>query len=134
MGRVNGKVAIVTGAARGLGSAIASRLVAEGAHVIMTDVLEHEGHRRAAELGEQAHFLRHDVTSADDWGNVVRTAQECFGPVSVLVNNAGVLGPVSGIEQLSETDYRKVNDVNQIGTFLAMKTVVESMRRAGGGC
>ncbi|HKR45825.1 MAG TPA: glucose 1-dehydrogenase [Paraburkholderia sp.] len=133
MGRVSGKTALVTGAARGLGAAFARRLIAEGASVLLCDVLDEAGEALAHELGERARFVHHDVTRAQAWEQSVALAEAEFGPVNVLVNNAGVLGVVAPIEQLSEEDVRNVISVNQIGTFLGMQAVLPSMRRAGGG-
>ncbi|WP_330254579.1 glucose 1-dehydrogenase [Nocardia sp. NBC_00565] len=132
MDRVKGKTVIVSGGARGMGAAFARRLVAEGAAVVVADVLIDEGKAVAAELGDDAVFLPHDVTDESSWETVVAEAERIFGPVSGLVNNAGIVH-VDPIEQLAEADYRRVIDVNQVGVFLGMKTVVPSMRRAGGG-
>lgn len=133
MGRVGGKVAIVTGAARGLGAAFARKLVVEGAQVVLTDVLGAGGRKLAAELGEQTRFVLHDVAKAANWERVVAGTEAAFGPVSVLVNNAAILGATQPIKKLSEDDYRRVIDVNQVGVFLGMKAVLPSMRKAGGG-
>jgi 3alpha(or 20beta)-hydroxysteroid dehydrogenase len=132
MGRVSGKVAIVTGAARGMGAAFAQRLVEEGAKVMLTDVLDEAGRATAQRLGDNARFLRHDVSSADEWTRVVQATEEAFGPVSVLVNNAGIvtLGP---LETTDEATFRRMMDVNLVGTFLGMRSVIASMRKAGGG-
>ncbi|WP_067568861.1 glucose 1-dehydrogenase [Nocardia acidivorans] len=132
MGRVDSKHVIVTGGARGMGAAFARRLATEGARVVIADVLLEEGAALAAELGENALFLPLDVTDEGAWTEVVAVAEERFGPVSGLVNNAGIVH-VDPIEELSEADYRKVIDVNQVGVFLGMKAVVASMRRAGVG-
>ncbi|MCU1646839.1 MAG: glucose 1-dehydrogenase [Nocardia sp.] len=132
MGRVDTKHVIVTGGARGMGAAFARRLAAEGSKVVITDVLVDAGAALAAELGENALFLPLDVTDEAAWNEVVATAESKFGPVSGLVNNAGIVH-VDPIEKLSEADYRKVIDVNQVGVFLGMKAVVGSMRRAGVG-
>ncbi|MGX1807278.1 glucose 1-dehydrogenase [Nocardia sp. NPDC055321] len=132
MGRVSTKNVIVTGGARGMGAAFARRLVEEGASVVITDVLEREGADLAAELGERALFLPLDVTDEAAWNVVVARAEAAFGPVSGLVNNAGIVH-VDPIEKLSEADYRRVIDVNQVGVFLGMKAVVGSMRAAGAG-
>ncbi|MEU6560304.1 glucose 1-dehydrogenase [Nocardia nova] len=132
MVRIDGKTVIVTGGARGMGAAFAARLVAEGASVVLTDVLADEGARTAARLGSSARFLAHDVTDEASWKEVVAQAESDFGPVAGLVNNAGIVH-VDPIEQLAEADYRRVIDVNQVGVFLGMKSVVGSMRRAGGG-
>lgn len=132
MNRVAGKVAILTGAARGMGAAHARRLVEEGARVMLTDVLVAEGEATARALGDAARFRHHDVTSEVEWKRIVAETEKSFGPVTVLINNAGIvsLGP---IEQTAESEYRRVIDVNQVGVFLGMKTVLHSMRRAGGG-
>ncbi|MBL1078510.1 glucose 1-dehydrogenase [Nocardia sp. 2] len=132
MGRVDAKHVIVTGGARGMGAAFARKLAAEGAQVTITDVLAEEGAALAAEIGSSALFLPLDVTSEAAWLDVVATAENHFGPVTGLVNNAGIVH-VDPIEKLSEADYRKVIDVNQLGVFLGMKSVVASMRRAGVG-
>ncbi len=131
-GRLDGKVAIVTGAARGQGEAEARRFVAEGAKVLLTDVLDEEGRAVAAELGEDAAFRHLDVTAEDEWLAAVAEAEERFGPVTVLVNNAGILdfGPV---EKQDVEKFRRVIDVNLTGTMLGMKSAVPSMRKAGGG-
>ncbi|MGS2587767.1 SDR family NAD(P)-dependent oxidoreductase [Streptomyces hebeiensis] len=133
MGKLDGKVAIITGAAQGMGEAHARRFVDEGASVALTDVNEEAGQRVAGELGPRALFLRHDVTSLEDWGRVHRRTEEAFGPVTVLVNNAGILGPVTPTVDLGEEEYLKVCAVNQHSQFYGMKTVIPSMRRAGGG-
>lgn len=132
MGRVSGKVAIVTGAARGMGAAHARRLIEEGAKVMLTDVLDGEGEAVAALLGAGAGYLHHDVANEADWQRVVAETERAFGPVSVLVNNAGIVA-YSPIEFMEEKDYRRVIDINQVSVFLGMKSVVASMRRAGGG-
>lgn len=132
MGRVDTKVVIVTGGARGMGAAFARKLASEGAKVVIADVLVDEGAALAAELGDGALFQALDVTDENAWNDVVSTAEATFGPVSGLVNNAGIVH-VDPIEKLSEADYRKVIDVNQVGVFLGMKAVIGSMRRAGVG-
>lgn len=132
MGRVSGKVAIVTGAARGMGAAHARRLVEEGAKVMLTDVLDEEGAATAKALGENARFMHQDVTSEAQWQHVVAATEAAFGPVNVLVNNAGIAFGCP-IETTSEADYRRVIDVNQVSVFLGMKSVIPSMKRAGGG-
>lgn len=132
MGRVSGKVAIVTGGARGIGEAIARLFVAEGAKVMIADILDEAGHRVAAELGADARYHHLDVRSEAQWNDVIAATETAFGPVSILVNNAGI-GKLGLIKDVSEAEYREVIDVNQIGVFLGIKTVLESMRRAGGG-
>ena len=133
MGRLAGKVAIVTGAAQGMGEAHARRFVREGARVVLTDLNEEGGAALAGELGPDALFIKQDVSSADDWADVVAKAEAAFGPVTVLVNNAGVIGPVSGLLDFSEEDFLRVCAINQLGVFLGMKAVVPGMVAAGGG-
>lgn len=120
-----------------MGAAHARRFVAEGAKVALTDLNEVDGGALAAELGANALFVKHDVTSLADWKRVVGIAEAEFGgPVTCLVNNAGVLGPVkdgTSWEDLSEADYLHVVAVNQHAQFYGMKTVVPGMRVAGGG-
>lgn len=131
-GRLEGKVAIITGAARGQGEAEARRFVAEGASVLLTDVLDDEGTAVAEELGERAAYRHLDVTSEADWEAAVAECEERFGPVSVLVNNAGILD-LSPIHRTDPDRFRTVLDVNLVGPVLGMKAVTHSMRRAGGG-
>ena len=133
MQRLDGKVAVITGAARGMGEAHARRFVAEGAKVILTDRSEAEGSAIATELGASAMFVRHDVTDAAQWAEVARKAEQAFGPITVLVNNAGILGPMAKTVDLAEADYMHVCAVNQHSAFLGMKAVLPSMLRAGRG-
>lgn len=133
MQRLNGKVAVITGAARGMGEAHARRFVAEGAKVILTDRSEAQGSAIASELGASAMFVAHDVTDAGQWTEVVDKAEQAFGPITVLVNNAGILGPMAKAADLAEADYMHVCAVNQHSVFLGMKAVLPSMLRAGRG-
>jgi 3alpha(or 20beta)-hydroxysteroid dehydrogenase len=134
MGKLDGKVAIITGAAQGMGEAHARRFVTEGAKVALTDLNEERGAQIAAELGENVLFIKHDVTSFSDWKRVVNEVETHFGaPVTVLVNNAGIIGPVAPTIDLEEEDYLKVVAVNQHSQFYGMKTVIPSMQKAGGG-
>ena len=132
MGRVSGKVAIVTGAARGMGAVDARLLVEQGAKVMLTDILDKEGEATAKALGHNARYMHQDVTKEAEWKSVVAATEAAFGPVSVLVNNAGI-STYGAIETLAEADYRLVIDINQVSVFLGMKSVLPSMKRAGGG-
>ena len=132
MARLAGKIAIITGAAQGMGASHARRFVAEGAKVVLTDILEEKGAKLAAELGENAYFVKHDVTNPEEWAKVVAAAEEKFGPVNILVNNAGISVAIS-ILQMSLEQYRRIVDINQVSVFIGMKTVIPSMQRAGGG-
>jgi 3alpha(or 20beta)-hydroxysteroid dehydrogenase len=133
MGMLEGKVAIVTGAAQGMGESHARQFVAEGAKVVLTDINEARGQEIAGELGENARFVKHDVSSMVDWRRVVEEAESAFGPISILVNNAGILGPLAGLDELDEDSYLMVCAVNQHAQFYGMKCVVPSMRKAGVG-
>jgi len=133
MGRLDDKVAIITGAAQGMGEAHARRFVAEGARVVMTDINDERGNKIAAELGENAVFIKADAASLADWQRVVTEAEATFGPVSVLINNAGIIGPIAGTVELEEEDYLHVCAVNQHSQYYGMKSVIPSMQRAGGG-
>ncbi|WP_059173333.1 glucose 1-dehydrogenase [Bacillus sp. FJAT-27445] len=133
MGRLNGKVAIITGAAQGMGASHARKFVEEGAKVVLTDLNQEGGQALADELGENAFFVKHDVTNLDSWSNVVEKAVAKFGEISVLVNNAGVLGPISETAELTEEEYLKVCAINQHGVFYGMKSVIPSMKKAGVG-
>ncbi len=131
MGRLEGKIAIVTGAGRGQGAATAQRFVEEGASVVLGDVLEQECRELANALGPQAIHCKLDVSSSEDWANAVRVTQT-LGPLNVLVNNAGVHS-MKRIEDLDEAEFQRIIAVNQIGTYLGMKAVIELMTAAGGG-
>ena len=130
--RLANKVALVTGAARGMGAVDARRLIEEGAKVMLTDVLDAEGEATAKALGANARYLHHDVAKEAEWQAVVAATEKAFGPVSVLVNNAGIV-LYSPLESTEESLYRRIVDINQVGVFLGMKSVIPSMKRAGGG-
>lgn len=131
-GRLEGKVAIVTGASRGTGEATARRFVSEGASVVLADVLDEPGEKVAAELGESAVYVHLDVTDETQWQACVEAAKAGFGRVDVLVNNAAVLH-IAPIEQTTLAEWQRVTDVNQTGAFLGIKSVAGAMREAGGG-
>jgi 3alpha(or 20beta)-hydroxysteroid dehydrogenase len=131
-GLLAGACAIVTGAARGQGAAQARALAAAGARVVLGDVLDESGEQVAAELGESARYVRLDVTSEADWARGVGVAEEAFGPVRVLVNNAGILRP-GPVQSTSPAEFTAVLDVNLLGTYLGIRAVLASMREAGGG-
>lgn len=131
--RLKGKVAIITGAAQGMGAEHARRFIAEGALTVFTDINQNAGIELQDELGASALFVHHDVGSEDGWSEVVSQAEGKFGPVSVLVNNAGVLGPGAKAADLAKADFEKVCTVNQTAVFLGTKHVIPSMIKAGGG-
>jgi 3alpha(or 20beta)-hydroxysteroid dehydrogenase len=126
------KTVIITGGARGMGASHARGFVRQGDNVVITDLLDEEGAKLAAELGTNAHFVHHDVASERDWLTVVAEAEATFGPVDVLVNNAGISINQS-IADMSEATYRKMIDVNQVSVFLGMKSVLPSMRKTTAG-
>lgn len=132
MARLDGKIAIITGAAQGMGASHARKFIEEGAKVVLTDLNDEKGNALAAELGENALFVKHNVTSSDDWATVVAETEKAFGPVNVLVNNAGITIAKS-ILALTEEDYRRIVDINQVSVFLGMKSVIPSMQKASGG-
>ncbi|MEY2448687.1 MAG: 3alpha(or 20beta)-hydroxysteroid dehydrogenase [Acidimicrobiaceae bacterium] len=131
-GRMSGKVAVVTGAARGQGEAEARLFVAEGAQVILTDVLDERGHEVAESIGSSARFVHHDVTSEQDWDRVVAAAVMGFGRLDVLVNNAGV-SRIRSIQTETIEDFERVMTVNAGGVFLGIRSAIAPMRAAGGG-
>ncbi|MGD9472025.1 MAG: glucose 1-dehydrogenase [Novosphingobium sp.] len=133
MGRVSGKVAIITGAAQGMGEAHARLFVAEGAKVILTDLNDKAGQALADSLGENAMFIRQDVTQKADWQRVVQEGEARFGTINVLVANAGVIGKVASTLDFTEEDYHFVCNINQTGVFLGIQAVLPSMIKAGGG-
>lgn len=132
MNRLEGKVAIVTGAAQGMGAAHARVFIKEGAKVVLTDLNDGKGQALASELGDSALFIKQDVTREEDWAQVIETAEAHFGPVDILVNNAGITQSKSLLET-SLDDYRRILEINQVSVFLGMKSVVPSMIKAGGG-
>jgi 3alpha(or 20beta)-hydroxysteroid dehydrogenase len=131
MSRLQGKTAIVTGGARGMGEATVRGLVAQGAKVVIADVLEAEGVALAAELGDVVRFITMDVTRKADWTLAVAEAEK-LGALNVLVNNAAILLHKT-IMETTEEDFMKVASVNQLGTFLGMQSVFEAMKANGGG-
>jgi len=133
--RLAGKVAIITGAARGQGAAEAELFAREGASVVFGDILEDEGEAveaRIAEAGVTATFLRLDVTSETDWTKAVQTATDRYGRVDILVNNAGLL-TLETTEEVTKQQWDRVMDVNMWGIVLGTKAVVPEMRKAGKG-
>jgi 3alpha(or 20beta)-hydroxysteroid dehydrogenase len=132
MGALDGKVAIISGAARGQGAASAKLFVAEGARVVIGDVLDELGKELAESLGAAAVFRHLDVSSEDDWTNVVNESVEAWGGVDILVNNAGILR-FAALPDMPLEDYMRIVNVNQVGTFLGMRAVSKPMMSAGKG-
>ncbi len=132
MSRLAGKVALITGAARGTGEQTARLFAAEGARVVLADILEDEGRATAQDIGDAAHFERLDVTDPASWRHVVERTIEVFGPPTVLVNNAGLL-LIKALVEIDPADVERLWRVNQLGPFLGMQAVAPAMRSAGGG-
>jgi 3alpha(or 20beta)-hydroxysteroid dehydrogenase len=132
MMRLAGRSALVTGAAGGIGSAICRAFVAEGASVMATDVADAGGAALVAQLGPRAAYAALDVASPAAWRRVVAAAEARHGPLSILVNNAGIVGG-GLIETLDPALWAQVLAVNLGGTFLGMQAALPSLRRAGGG-
>ncbi|HUQ40369.1 MAG TPA: glucose 1-dehydrogenase [Acidimicrobiales bacterium] len=126
MGRLDGKVALITGGARGQGAAEAALFVAEGARVVIGDVLDAEGELTAKELGDGVAYLHHDVTSETEWEAIVAATTERFGAPDVLVNNAGIF-KIIPMAMTSLDDYMQIVNINQVGVFLGMKAVAPAM-------
>jgi 3alpha(or 20beta)-hydroxysteroid dehydrogenase len=128
---LDGRVALVTGGARGIGRAIAQRLAHDGARVVIADVLDGEGTALAAELAPPARFVRHDVSREDDWGRTARILATELGGLDVLVNNAGRYGP-RPLAQETADGFMDLVRVNQLGAFLGMRMAAELMDGRGG--
>jgi 3alpha(or 20beta)-hydroxysteroid dehydrogenase len=133
MTMLEGKVAIITGAAVGMGASHARRFINEGARVVLTDVARQEGEALAAELGENALFLPLDVGDHRAWEAVVEQATAHFGLVTVLVNNAGIAGTYIPTAEIPVEDFLKIMHVNANGVFFGMRAVIPGMIAAGGG-
>lgn len=133
MGRLDGKVALISGGARGQGEAEVRLFAAEGAKVVFGDVLHDEGEAVAADVGPNAHYIPLDVTDPGAWQKAVDETISLYGPPNVLVNNAGIL--LFGVSMVDTPldDYMRVINVNQVGVFLGMKHTVPAMIEAGGG-
>src|SRR5947209_9947166 len=131
-GRLAGKVAVVSGGARGMGASHVQALVDEGSDVGLGDILEAEGEAVAKDVGAAAHYVHLDVTQPDDWQRVVDTAVEEFGGVDILVNNAGILN-IGTVEDYELSEWQRILDVNLTGVFLGIRAVVAPMKEAGRG-
>src|SRR6266702_942986 len=133
MGRLDGKVVLITGGARGMGKSHVRHFVAEGARVVFGDVQDGKGAAVAAGLDEKScRYVHHDVTSEADWAAAVAAALDTFGRLDALVNNAGVLA-FARITDMPLADFRRILEVNVVGCWLGMKAVIEPMKAAGGG-
>lgn len=132
MDRLAGKVALISGGARGLGAEFARALVAEGASVVIGDVLDDDGRELAAEIGDSARFVPLDVRDYEAWNDAVAVAEQAFGRLDVLVNNAGVVRNAP-IDQHSPEDWNLVIDVNLTGSFYGIRAAAEALKESGRG-
>jgi 3-oxoacyl-[acyl-carrier protein] reductase len=131
--RFEGQAAIVTGAARGIGRAIAARLASEGANVMIADIDEPAAHEAAAQIGERAVAQRLDVTDPASWDDAVQAARDRWGRIDALVNNAGIAGRSAPIWELAIDEWRQVLDIDLTGVFLGCRAVIPVMVEAGSG-
>ena len=135
MGRLDGKVALISGGSKGQGAAEAKLFAQEGAKVVLADILDDEGKKIEAEINEtggEAMYLHLDVTSEADWAAAVRAAVDSYGKLDILVNNAGILLR-KGVEETSAEEWDRIQDVNSKGVFLGVKAAIPAMREVGGG-
>ncbi len=130
MGKLEGKVALITGGARGIGAEDARVLAAEGAKIVVCDLLDEEGKALAEEVGGAYQHL--DVTSETEWQAAIAFAEKTYGPVDILINNAGVVG-FTPLDTCDLDEWNRVIGINLTGTFLGIRHVADSMKRAGGG-
>jgi 3alpha(or 20beta)-hydroxysteroid dehydrogenase len=132
MGRLDGKVAVITGGAGGMGSKHAEVFVREGAKVVIADLESSNGKKIAEDLGEQALFIDLDVTAEASWDNLVKETEDKFGPINVLINNAGIANGTP-LEDTSFQDFKRMIDINLNGMFLGIKKVLPSMKKGDRG-
>lgn len=130
MQRLEGKVALVTGGSRGIGEGIVRRFVAEGARVMISDILDEEGEALAAELGQA--YIHLDVASRSEWDTAIAATEARYGRLDCLVNNAGVL-VFKRLDDLTEADMRRIIDINLMGTMFGAQAAIPALERAGGG-
>ena len=131
-GRVAGKVALITGAARGMGAAHARRFIAEGASVVLGDILDAEGAALAAELGSDARYIRLDVTKPDDWAAAVALCVADFGGLHILVNNAGIFGGAAIVDHPLDL-WQRMIEINLTGVFLGIRAANTALVASGSG-
>jgi 3alpha(or 20beta)-hydroxysteroid dehydrogenase len=131
-GRLDGKVAVISGGSRGIGAEMVRTFAAEGAKVMIGDQLQDQGRKLSAELGDRVRFEALDVRSIESWQNVMAATQDAFGAVNILVHSAGVM-VVAPIEMATEEQFRIAFEVNVLGCFLGTRAVLDSMKRVGGG-
>jgi 3alpha(or 20beta)-hydroxysteroid dehydrogenase len=132
-GRLEGKVALISGSARGQGAAEATLFAREGARVVVSDVLDDQGRALAASIGDAASYVHLDVTSEEQWAAAVRHAEEAHGKLDVLVNNAGIGIPPHALLDATVEGHHRTIDVNLHGVWLGMRAAAPALRRARGG-
>lgn len=134
MGRLQGKSAIITGGASGIGLATAKRFIEEGAHVLITDMNAEAGEAAAAELGDNARFMAQNICDEETWPQVIDAAVSAYGRLDILVNNAGILStaPRQTIEDTELDQWRQVQSVNVEGVFLGCRAAIRAMKENGG--
>ena len=132
MARFDGTVALVSGGARGMGASHVRGLAGEGAKVVFGDILDDEGRSLQEDIGGSVHYVHLDVTNDDDWKAAVTAAEDVYGPIGLLVNNAGIVS-YGAVDVMEPDEFRRVIDINLTGTFLGMHYAVPSLRKAGGG-
>lgn len=130
--RLAGKVALISGGARGMGASHVRTFVAEGAKVVFGDILDDEGKAVAADLGDAVRYVHLDVTKPDDWDGAVATALGEYGHLDVLVNNAGIIN-IGTLEDYALSEWQRILDINLTGVFLGIRAVVKPMKEAGRG-
>jgi len=131
MARLSGKVAIITGAARGMGEATARLFVEQGARVVIADILDEPGQAVAQSLGDAARYVHTDVTKQADWDRAIAEAEK-LGPLNVLVNNAAII-VFKSIVDMTPEEYLQVVQINQVGAYTGLRSVIAPMKKAGGG-
>jgi len=131
--RFEGKSIVVTGGARGMGAAHTRAFVAEGGKVVIADVLDEDGVALAKELGDSVRYHHLDVSDEAQWAEVMTFAEKEFGPISVMVNNAGIGGAGSPVESMTLEGWRRTLSINLDGVFLGTRAAITSMKKAGGG-
>ncbi len=132
MNRLDGKIALITGGARGMGAAMAELFVKAGATVVITDIDEREGAQTAQKIGESCRFVQQDVTQEDDWQRTVTEIETRYGRLDVLVNNAGIFR-VQGMDDTSLADWHQMVAINQTSVFLGIRAVISGMKERRNG-
>ncbi|MBT3311648.1 MAG: glucose 1-dehydrogenase [Desulfobacterales bacterium] len=132
MGRIEGEIALITGGAQGIGTAIAKRISEEGAKVVITDINSDAGKKTALDIGNGAIFIEHDVSSEDDWKKIINQIDDLYDGLDILINNAAICIPAN-IENADFDLWKKTMSINADSVFLGCKYGVESMKKSGGG-